>query len=154
MAHELPYHVYPTDCDVFGHVNHATMITLLEHARWAMLEPALSLRDLTRGAVWTVVRHVDIGYHWQSVPSDDLVIRSGLVSIGRTSYRVRQTVRHAHTGRTHAEAVITFVCLDRAGRPVPVPEEWRGLFPLWDDGPATGDAAAVAAPAPDDPPAT
>ena len=33
------YHVYPTDCDVFGHVNHATMITLLEHARWALLEP-------------------------------------------------------------------------------------------------------------------
>lgn len=145
MPHELPYHVYPTDCDVFGHVNHATMITILEHARWAMLEPALSLRDLTRGDVWTVVRHVDIGYHWQSVPGDDLIIRSGLVHVGRTSYRIRQEVRHAETGRVHADAVLTFVCLDREGRPVPVPEEWRGLFPVWED--AAGASAPGATPA-------
>ena len=146
MPHELAYHVYPTDCDVFGHVNHATMITLLEHARWAMLEPALSLRALTRGAVWTVVRHVDIGYAWQSLPGDDLVIRSGLLEVGRTSYRIRQTVRHAETGRLHAEAVISFVCLDRhTGRPVPVPDDWRTLFPVWDEPPAAADASAGAA---------
>ena len=72
-AHEITYHVYPTDCDVFGHVNHATMIT------------------------------------------------------------IRQAVRHAATGRVHAEATISFVCLDQAGRPVPVPERWRSLFPTWTD---------------------
>lgn len=133
MPHELAYHVYPTDCDAFGHVNHATMITLLEHARWALLEPVLSLRDLTRGDVWTVVRHVDVSYAWQSVPGDDLVIRSGLFRVGRTSYAIRQSVRHARTGRLHAAGTITFVCLDRAGHPVPVPETWRDAFPLWDD---------------------
>jgi YbgC/YbaW family acyl-CoA thioester hydrolase len=127
------YHVYPTDCDVFGHVNHATMITLLEHARWALLEPAVSLADLRAGAVWTVVRHVEVSYTWQSVPGDDLVIRSGLLRVGRTSYTVRQTVRHARTGRLHAAATITFVCLDRESRPVPVPDRWRTMFPLWDD---------------------
>ena len=127
------YHVYPTDCDVFGHVNHATMITLLEHARWALLEPAVSLADLTRGDVWTVVRHVDVSYSGQSVPGDDLVIRSGLLRVGGTSYVIRQTVRHAGTGRLHAAATITFVCLDRAGRSVPVPERWGALFPGWDD---------------------
>ena len=128
------YHVYPTDCDVFGHVNHATMITLLEHARWALLEPAVSLADLMHGDLWTVVRHVDVSYSWQSVPGDDLVIRSGLLRVGRTSYTVRQTVRHAESGRLHAAATITFVCLDRAGRPVPVPERWGAMFPLWDEG--------------------
>ena len=137
------YHVYPTDCDVFGHVNHATMITLLEHARWALLEPAVSLADLTRGDVWTVVRHVDVSYTWQSVPGDDLVIRSGLVRVGQTSYAIRQTVRHARTGRLHAAATITFVCLDRASHPVPVPAGWRAMFPLWDD---ARDDAFVAPP--------
>lgn len=135
------YHVYPTDCDVFGHVNHATMITLLEHARWALLEPAVSLADLTRGDVWTVVRHVDVSYTWQSVPGDDLVIRSGLVRVGRTSYALRQTVRHARTGRLHAAATITFVCLDRDSHPVPVPAGWQAMFPLWDD--ALDDAFAA-----------
>ncbi len=136
MPHELTNPVYPTDCDVFGHVNHATMITILEHARWALLETVVPLRDVTRpgrwaDGVWSVVRHVDIAYHWQSLPGDDLVIRSGLVTIGRTSYRIRQSVRHATTGRLHAEATITFVCLDTEGRPVAVPESWRTLFPVW-----------------------
>jgi YbgC/YbaW family acyl-CoA thioester hydrolase len=142
------YHVFPTDCDVFGHVNHATMITLLEHARWALLEPAVSLADLTRGGVWTVVRHVDVSYSWQSAPGDDLVIRSGLVRVGRTSYVLRQTVRHAHTGRLHAAATITFVCLDRDGRPVPVPERWRALFPVWDDAADDAFVSPAAGPAP------
>ncbi len=138
MPHELTYHVYPTDCDVFGHVNHATMITILEHARWALLETVIPLRDVTQrdrwaDGVWSVVRHVDIAYHWQSLPGDDLVIRSGLVTIGRTSYRIRQAVHHATTRRLHAEATITFVCLDTEGRPVPVPESWRTLFPVWQD---------------------
>jgi YbgC/YbaW family acyl-CoA thioester hydrolase len=133
MAHEIAYHVYPTDCDVFGHVNHATMITLLEHARWALIEPAMSLRDFRSGDVWSVVRHVDIGYSAQSMPGDDLVIRSGLLSIGSTSYKIRQSVRKQQTGEIAAEATITFVCLDRAGRPVVVPETWRKLFPVWQD---------------------
>jgi YbgC/YbaW family acyl-CoA thioester hydrolase len=138
MAHELTYHVYPTDCDVFGHVNHATMITILEHARWALLETILPLRDVTRrdlwaDGVWSVVRHVDIAYHWQSLPGDDLVIRSGLLGIGRTSYKIRQLVHHRETDRLHAEATITFVCLDQDGRPVPVPERWRTVFPVWEE---------------------
>ncbi len=133
MPHEITHHVYPTDCDVFGHVNHATMITLLEHARWALLEPAVSLADLTHGDVWTVVRHVDVSYDWQSVPGDDLVIRSGLLRVGRTSYVIRQSVRHAVTGRLHAAATLTFACLTRDGRPTPVPERWRTIFPAWDD---------------------
>src|SRR5918912_400826 len=60
MAHKTRYHVYPTDCDVFGHVNHATMITMLEHARWALLETVTSFDALRRGEVWSVVRHVDV----------------------------------------------------------------------------------------------
>ncbi|HEU4631486.1 MAG TPA: thioesterase family protein, partial [Gemmatimonadaceae bacterium] len=73
--HETSIHVYPTDCDMLGHVNHATMITFLEHARWAMLEPHMTVRDWMREGVWSVVRHVDIGYTAQALPGDDLVVR-------------------------------------------------------------------------------
>ena len=137
MPHETRYHVYPTDCDVFGHVNHATMITLLEHARWALLERVTSYEELRRADVWTVVRHVDVSYTAQSVPGDELVIRSGLLRIGRTSYAIRQTVTNAATGALHADATITFVCLDRTSRPVPVPDGWRAIFPHWDGEPPT-----------------
>ena len=142
MAHEIAIHVYPTDCDMLGHVNHATMITFLEHARWALLE-----RELVHGAggaanvweafrsmgVFTVVRHVDISYHAQVLPGADIVIRSGLVSVGRTSFIVRQDVLQARGGARAAEASITFVCVGADGRPVPVPDAWRDVFPRWDE---------------------
>ena len=41
MVDELPevvFHVYPADCDMLGHVNHATMLGFLERARWELLE--------------------------------------------------------------------------------------------------------------------
>ena len=157
MAHEIAIHVYPTDCDMLGHVNHATMITFLEHARWALLE-----RELVHGGpaatgaagrppnVWeafrsmgifTVVRHVDISYHAQVLPGDDIVIRSGLVSVGRTSFVVRQDVVQTRTGTRAAEANIAFVCVGTDGRPVPVPDAWRDVFPRWEDGAPDGTAA-------------
>jgi YbgC/YbaW family acyl-CoA thioester hydrolase len=132
--HSLTIHVYPTDCDMLGHVNHATMITFLEHARWALVEPAMPARDFLRGGVWSVVRHVDIGYHAQSTPGEDLVIRSGLLSVGRTSFVIRQDVRKLGAGDANvlvADAKITFVCVGTEGRPVSVPDEWRRIFPQW-----------------------
>ena len=33
---EVTFHIYPTDCDMLGHLNHATMLSFLERARWAL----------------------------------------------------------------------------------------------------------------------
>lgn len=137
---ELTIHVYPTDCDMLGHVNHATMITFLEHARWALIEPHMGAREFMRGEVWSVVRHVDISYHAQSLPGEDLVIRSGLKGVGRTSFTIRQEVRKGRAdGPLAADATIAFVCIGRDGRPVPVPPEWNAMFPRWTE----EDAALV-----------
>ena len=129
--HETTIRVYPTDCDMLGHVNHATMITFMEHARWAMLEPQMTVHDWQRAGVWSVVRHVDISYRAQAVPGDDLVVRSGLVATGTTSFAVRQQVRRRRDGREVALATITFVCIDRGGHKVPLPDAWRTLIPAW-----------------------
>jgi len=131
--HQITIHVYPTDCDMLGHVNHATMITFLEHARWAMLEPRMTVQDWFAAGVWPVVRHVDISYLAQALPGDDIVVQSGLVGLGNTSFSVRQAVRRATDDRVVAEAVIAFVCIDRGGQKVPVPAEWKALFPTWED---------------------
>lgn len=145
LVHEITIHVYPTDCDMLGHVNHATMITFLEHARWALIEPHMAARDFMRRGVWSVVRHVDISYHAQSLPGEDLVIRSGLVSVGRTSFTIRQEVRKGSAdGTLAADARIAFVCVGPEGRPVPVPAEWSAMFPRWPEeegaAPRTGTA--------------
>jgi len=80
------------------------------------------------------VRHVDIGYLAQSLPGEDLVVRSGLLAIRNTSYIVRQDVRKVGSGMTVAEANIVFVTIGQDGRPVKVPEQWRSMLPQWPEG--------------------
>lgn len=135
---EVIFHVYPADCDMLGHVNHATMLAFLERARWELLErqDAGGVRDFARVPVWSVVRHVDIDYFAQSLPGDDLAIRSGLLAVKNTSYIVKQDVRKVGTNAIVAQASIVFVAVDRAAKPVRVPEEWRTLLPHW---PESGD---------------
>ena len=128
---EVTFHIYPTDCDMLGHLNHATMLNFLERARWALLEPQVNLRDWTKQPVYSVVRHVDIGYLAQSLPGEDLVIRSGLLAIKRTSYIIRQEARKVGSNVLVAQASIVFVAVSREGQPVPVPEQWSALLPHW-----------------------
>lgn len=128
---EVRFHIYPTDCDMLGHLNHATMLSFLERARWALLEPQINVRDLSRQPVYSVVRHVDIGYLAQSLPGEDLVIRSGLLAVKTTSYIVRQDVRKVHDDSKVAEANIVFVAIAQDGRPVRVPDAWREMLPHW-----------------------
>ena len=128
---EVKFHIYPTDCDMLGHLNHATMLSFLERARWALLEPQIDLRNWTRQPAYSVVRHVDIGYLAQSLPGEDLVIRSGLLAIKRTSYIIKQDVRRVGSNVLVAEASIVFVAVNQEGQAVPVPDSWRAMLPAW-----------------------
>lgn len=128
---EVKFHIYPTDCDMLGHLNHATMLGFLERARWALLEPQIDTQNWTKQAIHSVVRHVDIGYLAQSLPGEDLSITSGLLAVKNTSYIVRQEVRKVGSDTKVAEANIVFVSVDQAGKPVRVPDEWRQMLPQW-----------------------
>src|SRR3982074_2833468 len=78
---EVVFPISPADCDMLGHVNHATMLGFLERARWELLEreEVGGVRDFLNVPVVSVVRHVDIDYFAQSLPGEDLAIRSGLL---------------------------------------------------------------------------
>lgn len=130
---EITFHIYPTDCDMLGHLNHATMLSFLERARWALLEPQIDIRAWAEQAVFSVVRHVDISYLAQSLPGEDLVIRSGLLAVRNTSYIIRQDVRKVGGTTLVAEASIVFVTIGHDGRPVRVPAAWRTMLPAWPD---------------------
>jgi len=116
---------------MLGHLNHATMLNFLERARWALLEPQVDIRNWAKQDVYSVVRHVDIGYLAQSLPGEDLVIRSGLLAIKRTSFIIKQEVRKAESNVLVADASIVFVAINQRGEPVPVPDQWRQWLPAW-----------------------
>ena len=132
MSDELTVHIYPGDCDTAGHVNHAVMLTLLERARWAALEKHMKFEDYIRRSQFAVVRHAEISFSNPSLPGDDFIVRTGLESIGNTSFTVKQVAKNQR-GALVCEAKIIYVTLSAEGRPMPVPNDWRTIFSPWED---------------------
>src|SRR5213596_2067335 len=115
--------VYPYDCDAFGHLNQAALLTLLERARWEALArgPGMDLFD--RNGVWPAARRAVIDYKAGAYPRDLLRIETTVAQRGTTSLTLRHIVRRVSDEVTIAEAEIVFVCVDRLGRVTPLPEE-------------------------------
>lgn len=128
---EVVFHIYPTDCDMLGHLNHATMLNFLERARWELLTGHVDMTSWNRQDTFPVVRHVDISYYAQSLPGEDLAIRSGLLAVRNTSYVVQQDVRKVGSGTLVAEARIVLVAVNQHGEKVRVPERWTAILPQW-----------------------
>lgn len=130
MPDELTIHIYPSDCDAAGHVNHAYMLMLLERARWAALESHMAPDEYRMRALMAVIRHIDASYSVPARAGDDFNIKTGLVTVGNTSFTVKQTA-HNQRGTLVCEATVVYVTIDAAGKPVRVPEHWRGIFLPW-----------------------
>jgi YbgC/YbaW family acyl-CoA thioester hydrolase len=115
--------IYPYDCDAFGHLNQAALLALLERARWDALArgPGMDLFD--RNGVWPAVRKATIEYTAPVFARDVVRIETTVKGRGTTSMTLRHTVRRTSDETLVAEAEIVFVCIDRLGRPTPLPDE-------------------------------
>lgn len=116
--------VYPNECDAFGHLNQASFLALFERARWEMLARGPGMDVFTRHGAWPAVRKAAIDYHLAAYPGDVLRFHQTLTHHGRTSFTMRQTARRTRDDALIATAEFVFVCIDREGRPVPVPGEF------------------------------
>ncbi|HEX5818784.1 MAG TPA: alpha/beta fold hydrolase [Gemmatimonadales bacterium] len=120
---EIDLTVYPDECDAFGHLNQASFLSLFERARWEMLARGPGMDVFTRQDVWPAVRRAVIDYHAPAFPGDVLRFTQALTHHGRTSFTMRQTSRRVSDDRLIATAEFVFVCIDRNGRPTPVPAD-------------------------------
>jgi 3-oxoadipate enol-lactonase len=129
--------VYPYECDAFGHLNHASVLTVLERARWESLARGPGMDVFHRNGIAPVVRKATVDYRAPAFPGDVLRVESVIVHRGTTSWTIRQTAKRGADGATIAAADIVFVCVDRAGRPTALPEEVARVL-----GPRSGAHAA------------
>ncbi len=120
-ALEIDLTVYPDECDAFGHLNQASFLSLFERARWEMLARGPGMDVFTVQGTWPALRKTAIDYHAPAFPGDVLRFHQALTHHGRTSFTMRQTARRVSDDRLIATAEFVFVCIDRAGRPTPVP---------------------------------
>jgi 3-oxoadipate enol-lactonase len=122
---EIDLVVYPDECDAFGHLNQASFLSLFERARWEMLREGPGMDVFTRTGSWPALRKTVIDYRAAAFPGDVLRFHQVLTHVGRTSFTMRQTARRLRDDALIAGAEFVFVCIDREGRPTPVPAEFR-----------------------------
>ena len=140
---EIDLTVYPDDCDAFGHLNQAAYLSLFERARWEKLARGPGMDLFTRSGSWPALRRVTVDFHAPAFPGDVLRFTQALVHLGRTSFTLRQ-----HASRVRDQAVIAtgefvFVCIDRQGRPMAIPDELNAFLASDPGGPDQPPAAAV-----------
>ena len=121
---EIDLVVYPDECDAFGHLNQASFLSLFERARWEMLRGGPGMDVFTRAGAWPALRKTVIDYRAAAFPGDVLRFQQVLTHHGRTSFTMRQTARRVRDDALIASAEFVFVCIDRDGRPIPVPQEF------------------------------
>ncbi len=95
-----------SDVDAFGHVNNAVFLHYLEEARDAWVEQVLGK---VSASTWDfVLARVAIDFKAELTQSDGAVIvRCGLASIGRSSFRTREEViKQDETVSALAESVV------------------------------------------------
>src|SRR3954463_11130850 len=121
---EIDLVVYPDECDAFCHLNQASFLSLFERARWEMLLKGPGMDVFTRAGAWPALRKTVIDYRAAAFPGDVLRFAQALTHHGRTSFTFRQTARRVRDDTLIASAEFVFVCIDRDGRPAPIPGEF------------------------------
>ena len=121
--------VYPFDCDAFGHLNQAACLALLERARWDALAKGPGMDLFKRNGMWPAVRRATVDYRASAFPGDVLRVETAATDRGTTSFTLRHSAKRLSDGEVVCEADLVFVCIDRAGRPMPLRETRRSCSP-------------------------
>lgn len=122
--HTTTIHVRWGELDPYHHVNHATYLAYLEHARIAALEAVgWGMHTLTTAGYQVVVVRVDVRFRVPATAGDTLVITSRIRDLGASRSVWEQVIRRGNEVIADAEIIAAATTLN--GRPVRSPEGLR-----------------------------
>ena len=122
--HRTTIHVRWAELDPYHHVNHATYLSYLEHARISALEHIDSGMDaLAAAGFQVVVARVDIRFIAPAAAGNELVITSRVASLGASASTWRQRIDRGD--ERVLDATIEAACTNLAGKPVRMPAGLR-----------------------------
>ncbi|MDA3852126.1 MAG: YbgC/FadM family acyl-CoA thioesterase [Spirochaetaceae bacterium] len=126
--HFFSLRVYYSHTDAGGVVYHSNYLDFAEHARTEMIdalgtEGQLHHMEETGGAF--VVRGINIEYLRPARLDDRLVVESRITRCERFRLTIEQLVRKGDELLAELEVRIAYISL-KEGRPMPMPEPWRG----------------------------
>jgi len=106
--------------DMFGHVNNARYLELLEEGRWAFFDGNPRFFYRLKGVTFLVV-NININYRAAATLGDVLEVRTGIAKVGNTSGVMHQEIFNKDSGKLIADADVTFVIADaESGKPLPL----------------------------------
>lgn len=108
--------------DGYGHVNNARYLEFMEEGRWGFFDehPAL-IKELHQASKAFVVVNLNIDYCKAALDGDDLVVLTGMISVGERSAVCHHQVVRQRDHALVAQADLTFVLLDvKANKAAPI----------------------------------
>lgn len=119
------YHI-----DGFGHVNHARYMEFLEEARWAYCEEnGIFERLFSAKRISHAVVGMTINFRRSATIGDSLRIVTGVSKMGKKSYTMRQQIYLKDSDILIADADVTNVLLNPAGKIMLIDDEITLLWP-------------------------
>lgn len=125
--HEITIHVRWGELDPYRHVNHATYLSYLEHARVAALESiGWGMDEITQTGHQVLVVRVDARFLLPAEGGDRLVVQTCIQDLrGASSVWKQRIVRGDDV---ILEAAVTAACTNLEGRPARTPARFQAAL--------------------------
>jgi len=124
ISHEITIRVRYAETDRMGLLHHANYLIYFEQGRTELLRACgLSYKDLEDQGYLLVLTKIEVKYR-QPAHYDDLLTLKTMVT-RTTSVRIDHRYELYREGHLLAEGTSTLACVDRQGRPQPLPDFLR-----------------------------
>ena len=123
---EISLRVRYNECDPMGVAHHTVYPVWFEMGRTELLrqsQPAMTYRDFEAAGVFLAVVALEVRYKRPAKYDDVLTLRTTLNEAGHV--KIEHEYQLMREGVVLATGSTTLACLDRQGRPQPLPESLR-----------------------------
>jgi len=128
--------VQETQLDVFGHVNNAKYLEILEEVRWeSIVQNGFDLRHIQKSQTGPVILECKLKFRRELTARDRIVVTLELVQYEGLVGVLRQQILKSD-GEVSCEAEFKFGLFDlRARKLIPATPEWRKALQMDHEGP-------------------
>ena len=116
MKYESEIRVRGYHADFYGHVNNARFLEFFEEGRWAKLENVVDLPQLVKKDYVFLVVNINVNYRRAVPVGETILVGTTVENIGNKSVALKQEIVFKKSLEVAADAIVTFVILDRSGK--------------------------------------
>lgn len=115
--------------DMYGHVNNARYLEIMEEARWVFFDGSMDYDVFVKNEWAFVIVNYNVNYRYPATLGDTLRIETSIKHAGNRSVIVRQELYLGESDQLVVDADVTAVIMDRkTQKAVPIEGELREVL--------------------------